>query len=293
MPTRSQQRRAEACRAASPISTGADRGMPSVRPLQRKSVGLGRWVGREQGFGGSAGSAEPRGAGRHWEAVAKLREGPSAPAQSCGRPHTQPSGAHLHGYGTPTSPPPRLAKLPGQDTDSIPFLLFPFYSLSTQLCTPGSPGHSRPDPLPGAIAPQTRSPAPPNTLPSPLPRVKATYLGDLFPREGPHGGLASSIHVGGEAQLRAGERLQLCVPLPPLPLTRMLKGNHRPYLAMAILASGNTHRPPSRAARGRRRPSPASHHPILHGEPLGDGDFVAQMGWGQKKSGASSPCCYL
>lgn len=63
VPTHSQQRRAEACGAAGPISTGAAAGMPSVWPLQRKSVGLS-WP--RAGLWGIFGQ---QGAQRGWKAL--------------------------------------------------------------------------------------------------------------------------------------------------------------------------------------------------------------------------------
>lgn len=161
-------------------------------------------------MGGSAGSREPRGAGRHWEAVAELRGDPQCRRRAAADPIHSPR-VHICTGTVPPHPHPHslltLARQPIRDTDSIPFPSFPFYSLGTQLCTPRSPGHGRPNPLPAAIAPQTRSSAP-STLPSPehpphSPGDKATYLGALIPGEGPHRGLSSSIHLGG--RLSAGQ----------------------------------------------------------------------------------------
>lgn len=54
-----------------------------------------------------------QGAQRGWEALgscSQAKRGPSVPVQSCSRSRTQPSGAHLHRYSAPTSPPPLVAR---------------------------------------------------------------------------------------------------------------------------------------------------------------------------------------
>lgn len=216
------------------------------------------------------------------------------PAQSCSRPRTQPSSAHLHGYGTSTSPPPLLvrpckASQPGHGLGC--FSLISLLQPRHPALHPGVPWAQQPRPPPW-------SHRTPNTLPSPKHAPQPPRGCSHLPRDSPpRGGSPRGSHrqhpSQGEAQHGAGEWLQLCLPLLPLPLARMLGGNHRPYLAMAILTSGNVHRPPSRAAWGGRRPVPASHHPILHRQPLGNGHFTARTGWEQKKGVTSSPCYYL
>lgn len=149
------------------------------------------------------------GARRHWEAVAQLRGDAKCRHRAAANPKHNP---WLHICMTMVLPPPpppllALAKHPGWDTDSAPFLSFSFYSLSTQLCTLGSPEHSSLSLLLGAVAPQTHSPAP---------RLKTTYLRALFPREGPHGGLTSSIHLGGGSRVETGCSSAAAAASPPL-----------------------------------------------------------------------------
>lgn len=160
------------------------------------------WVGREQGFGGSAGSREPREAGRHWEAVAELRGDPQGRHRAAAGP-AHSLWAHVcMGMGM-VRPHPHsflaLAKHSGQDMDSVPFLSFykslPF-TASAPTSAPWGPWGT------DALTPSLR-PLHPQHAPQP-PGVRATYLGALLPREGPRGGLAGSIHPGGRLSAEPG-----------------------------------------------------------------------------------------
>lgn len=185
-------------RAVGPISWGQTQG--------HRGSGSG-WDGPEQGFGGAAGSREPRGAGRGWEAVGELRGDPqwghraaADPILTLGCTFTRVWYPH---------PLVTLAKRHTQDTASAPFLSFPF-SLIPLLqprhpaLPPGSLGTATLT-LPGAIAPQTLSPAP--RAQSHLPRGSP-------PRGGSPGGSRQQAPSRGEAERGAG--LQLCLkPWPP------------------------------------------------------------------------------
>lgn len=144
------------------------------------------WDGPEQGFGGAAGSREPRGAGRSWEAVGELRGDPQWGHRAAADPVLTLGCTFTRGWYP--HPLVTLAKRHTQDTASAPFPSFPFYSLGTQRC-PASPGHSHPDP---PWCHRT-----PNTLPSP-PGSEPPTSGLSSPGRVP-GGLspAGSISGGG------------------------------------------------------------------------------------------------
>lgn len=176
-----------------PISWGQTQG--------HRGSGSG-WDGPEQGFGGAAGSREPRGAGRGWEAVAELRGDPQWGHKAIADP-VLTLGCTLTRVWYP-HPLVTLAKRHTQDTASAPFPSFPFYSLGTQRCPPRPLGTATLT-LPGAIAPQTLSPAP--RAQSHLPRGSP-------PRGGSPGGSRRQDPSRGEAERGAG--LQLCLkPWPP------------------------------------------------------------------------------
>lgn len=216
---------------------------------QRKSVGLG-WP--RAALGEAASSREPRGAGRGWEATAKLRGDPQWGHRAAADP--------VLTLGCPYTAPPSL----GHTQASAPFPSLPFYRFSTHRCPQGPLGTATLT-LPGAIAPHTLSPAPWSSRPP--------TSGLSSPERAP-GGLSPAGSISGVAECGAG--LQLCLKLRPPRLLR--GGNHSPYQSVAILAERKRAEGSLRAPRGRRRPA----LPLSTPRPWG---LPATHGMGEKGGG--------
>lgn len=183
------------------------------------------WDGPEQGLGELLAAESPEGLGGGWEAKAKLRGDPQWGHRAAADP-VLTLGCTFTWVWYP-HPLVTLAKHHTQDL--APFLSFPFYSLSTQRCPPGPLGTATLT-LPGAIAPQT---------PSPAPRAQSHLPRGSPPWGGSPGGSHQHDPSRGEAERGAG--LQLCLKLWPPSLAQRRKPqtlSQRGHFSKAETCSG-------------------------------------------------------